>query len=140
MPAPRGWALKVYGFERTMRALAKGEEATAVTWQRTIDRRIKPVGLEMLEYASKITHRITGTLASAYRLTYAITGEAAFGTLSIAEDVVNPVSGQRPVEYGVYEHARGGDHAFFERTFKKFERRAATRYMNFVLQDLPKGE
>lgn len=140
MPAPKGWALRIHNYERTMRALAKGEEATAISWWSTIDRRLKPVGEEMIDYLSQITHRITGTLASSFRLRYAITGEAAWGTIEIADDVVNPVSGGRPVEYGVYEHARGGTHAFFERTFKKYESRAASRYMNYVLQDLPKGE
>lgn len=119
-------------------ALAKGQESVAITWQKSINRRIRPIGSEMLRYAQVIVHKITGALQASLRLKYHITDEAAFGTLYLDPTVENPMTGQLPFEYGPFEHARGGSHAFFDRTFVKFQKRAAFRFMQYVLDDLPK--
>jgi len=38
------------------------------------------------------------------------------GAVFIDKSSRNPLTGNKPVEYGVYENARGGEHAFYDRT------------------------
>ena len=63
-------------------------------------------------YALIIVHKISGGLAGSLRI-----GRVSDVVHRIFIDPasVNPL-GDRPSEYGIVEHARGGDHAFFERT------------------------
>ncbi len=65
-------------------------------------------------YVVDITHVDTGALRAAHRMDYAEEADAATGRISIDESAVNP-NDQRPAEYGLYEHARGGEHAFYAR-------------------------
>lgn len=39
-----------------------------------------------------------------------------YGEVYIDPSSTNPLTNQKPVEYGVYENARGGEHAFYDRT------------------------
>lgn len=72
----------------------------------------RDVGIETLRaYAEDVTHRWTGTLASAH--VGEETGERA---LLYVGDNVNPRTGQPASAYAGYEHARGGDHAFYDLT------------------------
>ena len=62
-------------------------------------------------YAVYVTHVDTGALKGAH--TYTVQG-------SRGEVYINPhvrrSDGRRPAQYGPYEHARGGSHAFYDRT------------------------
>lgn len=68
----------------------------------------------LLRYAITITHAITGALRASHH--------AGFfnyrGVVFIDPGAVNPF-GQRPSVYGEYEHARGGAHAFYDRTVRE---------------------
>lgn len=45
------------------------------------------------------------------------------GQVFIDPYTVNPRSGNRPAEYGIYENARGGPHAFFDKTVAEAQTR-----------------
>jgi hypothetical protein len=66
-------------------------------------------------YASGITHQDTATLWGSYIFDTSELQSHNRIYIHIDPSVVNP-RGQRPVKYGPYEHARGGEHAFFRRT------------------------
>lgn len=53
-----------------------------------------------------------GSLRAAQRIEV----EGLAGQVYIDHAAKNPLSKTKPVEYGVYENARGGEHAFFDRT------------------------
>jgi hypothetical protein len=63
-------------------------------------------------YAVAITHVDRGALRAAHRMVVS----RLQGVIFIDESAVNPKSGQRPHRYGVFEHDRGGAHAFYDRT------------------------
>lgn len=66
-------------------------------------------------YAVSITH-VWKYLGGGLRASHRIRMESGTrGRVYIDPTSVNP-RGQRPAEYGIYEHARGGSHAFYERT------------------------
>lgn len=74
------------------------------------------VGLiKVHRYAVSVTHVDSGSLRAAHRMEMESGGLR--GTVFIDPGVVNPRSKQLPAEYGVYEHARGGTHAFYDRAY-----------------------
>jgi len=68
----------------------------------------------LLRYATVITHVVTGALRASHRAGYF----NYRGVVFIDSGAVNPF-GDRPSVYGEYEHARGGSHAFYERTVRE---------------------
>lgn len=67
--------------------------------------------VELHRYAVSVTHVDTGTLRGAQRMTVS----AGRGKIFVGSDI-NPRSHRPASRYAVYEHGRGGDHAFYERT------------------------
>lgn len=61
------------------------------------------------------THVDTGAYRAAQRME--IKGE--HGHLYVDAAAVNPRTKERPAEYSVYEEARGGSHAAYQRTFEE---------------------
>lgn len=131
---PRGWNLKVFGLKRTQDAMLRN--AQRVKAESGLKRAWLYVGPEMLDYARKITHKWTGALAASHRLSTTIDGDHLRGLLYIDENAQNPITGIRTEVYGPVEHARGGSHAFYERTFDHFKRRVESKFMDYVLKDL----
>jgi len=76
---------------------------------------IKDVTLDLHRYDVSIVHVDTGGLKQAQRMRV----EGAYGEIFIDPYAVNR-KGQRPIVYGPYEHARGGDHAFMDRTVAEY--------------------
>lgn len=72
---------------------------------------IRDATAEAHRYAVALTHVDTGALRASHRVE--VTGVR--GRVSIDQGASNPRSGRRTAEYGGYEHARGGSHAFYER-------------------------
>lgn len=66
---------------------------------------------ELERYAIAATHVDTGALKSSHMMEV----HGLRGRIFLSPGAVNP-KGQRPAVYGVYEHERGGSHAFYERT------------------------
>lgn len=91
---------------------------------------------DLHRYAVSITHVWIykgGALRASHRvgLVENVDAGTARGSIFIDPNAVNP-RGQRPEEYGVYEHARGGDHAFYERTRIEHGPAAMGRAMQFL--------
>lgn len=57
------------------------------------------------------THVATGSLRASHRIKLS----GLRGMVYIDPHAVNPRTKQKPSVYGVYEHNRGGSHAFYER-------------------------
>lgn len=57
------------------------------------------------------THKDTGALKASHRIKF---DGGFYGEIFIDPASRNPRSGTPPAEYGVYEHARGGGHAFYD--------------------------
>lgn len=66
-------------------------------------------------FMGTVTHVDTGALKSAEVMEV----QGLRGQVFISPSAQNPKSGARPVDYGPFENARGGDHAFFDRTAGK---------------------
>lgn len=56
-----------------------------------------------------------GSLRASHRMAFVDAPDGPEGRIYIDPSSINPRTGRRPAEYGVYEHARGGDHAFYDR-------------------------
>lgn len=54
------------------------------------------------------------------------------GRTYIDPNTVNPISGNRPAVYGVVENARGGEHAFAERTVQEAQQRIINTAIAYV--------
>ena len=73
-------------------------------------------------YAVAITHvgkyqRIGTTVGGgSLRASHRMEVDGLSGMVYIDPSAKNPRSKTKPVEYGVYENARGGEHAFYDRT------------------------
>jgi hypothetical protein len=85
---------------------------------------------DLTNYAQNITHKETGLLASA--LTWEYNSHSMRGRLYISPRYVRAQGStlQWANVYGVYEHDRGGDHAFFERTLRERAPFTAARELN----------
>lgn len=89
--------------------------------------------IEAHRYTVTITHVDTGALRASHRME--VTG--ARGRIYIDPASVNPKTGQRPSRYGVYEHARGGVHAFYQRTQDEAWQRVGEAAWRGFRQELP---
>lgn len=76
---------------------------------------VREMALEAHRRVVMKTHVDTGTLRAAQRIRMA----GNEGIIEIDPGAVNPQSGQYASVYGPYEHARGGEHAFYERVYKE---------------------
>lgn len=91
---------------------------------------------DLWTYAVRITHRDTSGLALSHRMEV----KGSRGEIYIDPASPNPrPQGPRqtrphakPVEYGVYEHNRGGDHAFYDRTMSEQGGNALERAMEYL--------
>ena len=77
---------------------------------------VKVSGQELARYMVSITHVDTSALRSSEIMDFSGTGDEAQAVVHIADGTLNPRTGQSPANYGPYENARGGSHAFMERT------------------------
>jgi hypothetical protein len=92
--------------------------------------------IEAHRYATAITHVWIyrgGALKASHRIKWNGGLEA---TVSIDESAVNP-RGQRPAIYGPYEHRRGGEHAFYQRTVDERGATISKNMRDYFLKGLP---
>lgn len=78
----------------------------------TFGRLIRDVTAFLHHFMVPITHRETGALAASERMEM----QNLEGRLFLDPMATNPLSGEHTAVYGPFENARGGDHAFFDRT------------------------
>jgi hypothetical protein len=86
-------------------------------------------------YATSITHRLTGTLGDAHTPTM----EGSDAVVLIDPSARNPKTGQLAAFYGVFEHQRGGVHAFYDRTIDENGDRIIAEYEKAVDQIIDKA-
>lgn len=109
--------VRVTGFHKAQRAL---EILSNKNYYRGMFRDVLTDMLkEARNYAETITHTRTGHLARSHMYEY--DSHLMRGWLYINPRVVYAEGAtlRWPREYGVYEHNRGGSHAFYERTYKE---------------------
>lgn len=103
------------------RLLATGPRERAILYATTAAHR----------YLVSITHVDTGT----YRASQWMEVKGERGLIYVNPNTVNPRSGNRPVEYSIYEEARGGTHAAYQRTIDE----AGPRIIEEAMQILSRG-
>lgn len=77
-----------------------------------LGRAIQVATAEAHRYAVAVTHVDTGSLRASHRMEV----NGLRGRVYLAPEAINPRSRQKTSVYGYYEHERGGEHAFYERT------------------------
>jgi hypothetical protein len=139
---------EVRGFQELSEANRQMLEA--VNPRGGLGKAVREAALFVHRYAVAITHVQTGTLQASHRIDFAsgrvLTSFAGFEILSEAAARIyidpgtrNPVTGQRPADYGHTEHARGGTHAFYQRAHSEAGPNALLMAHYTLLSALPKG-
>lgn len=82
-----------------------------------ISKEIKNIVIWAHRYLVSVTHVDTG----AYRASQRMDVKELTGKLYVDPLSINPVSRERPADYGVFEEARGGEHAAYARTLRYVE-------------------
>ena len=86
-------------------------------------------------YAVALTHVDTGALRASHRM--AIEENFLRGKVYIDPSGRNPRSSVRTAEYGPAEHARGGEHAFYERVLSEYGDTIAEEAGRMIMRGLP---
>lgn len=79
----------------------------------------------------QVTHVDTGALRASERMDV----DGLHGRVYVDPNAVNPRDGKRTSVYGVFENARGGEHAFFDRTVA-YGQRTAQRSVRAFLDEI----
>lgn len=87
---------------------ARGGGGDAVRWMAEVAR----------DYAARITHIDTGALSSSHVIDDSKLRSFGLARIYIGA-VANPKSRVTTDVYGPFEHGRGGDHAFYDRTVQE---------------------
>ena len=96
------------------------------------DEGIKEATIYMHRYAVSITHVDSGGLRAAHHIELGhLKGAIYINPAAVRSD------GARPAQYGLYEHARGGSHAFYARTYTEAGQRAAAVAWATLRRSLP---
>lgn len=108
--------IQVIGYEEAMAANRKMIEALEP--RSGLGAAVHTAVLDLQKYAIGVTHVWTGALRSSHRVEFTSLGSTAEGVLFISSATKNPITGDRPAVYGWNEEERGGDHAFYMRTYQ----------------------
>ena len=120
----------VQGMQEAQAALRAVERAAKAGGP--LERVVGYVATRLHRYAMSVTHVDSGELKGAHRVRMAGTRAEIY----LDPDAVNDY-GQRPAEYGVYEHDRGGSHAFYRRTVDEVGQQTLNEAANMLRRYLP---
>jgi hypothetical protein len=87
---------------------------------------VRDAAIALHRYAVSITHvgkyNVGGSMVGggALRAAHRVEVDGLEGQIYIDPGAKNPRSKTKPREYGVYENARGGEHAFYDRTESEY--------------------
>lgn len=102
-------AVTIYGIQAAQAAMLRAVNAARPG--SGLQAALKDAAAAAHRYAVALTHVDTGSLKASHRIALHATR---------AEIYLDPGAqrsdGRRPAQYGPFEHARGGEHAFYERT------------------------
>jgi hypothetical protein len=101
-----------------------------------ISRAVRNALIKAHRYAVALTHVDTGTLRAAHRIVFRETD--TYGFIEIDPSARNPRSHQLAADYGVYEHRRGGSHAFYGRVVAEYGDDIAREGVRIVLDEVTK--
>lgn len=73
-----------------------------------------------------------GALRASHRMAFSESGDSATATISLDPQATNPLTGRRTALYGVYEHQRGGAHAFYRRAVNERGAEAMNRAQAYL--------
>lgn len=102
-----------------------------------LNRAVRDTTLAAQRYAISITHVDTGALRASHRVE--LVSARQVGIISLDRSARNPRSGALTSEYGVYEHDRGGSHAFYKRTADEFGHSAGMAGLNVLVESVRNG-
>lgn len=148
MPALPFLQMDVKGMEELQ--LARLQLMLAIDPKGGLGEAVKTATIHLWKYATTITHVVTGSLKASHtmnfgagRLTTSFLGATirreAVGHIEISPNTRNPITGERPAEYGPIEHAKGGSHAFYQRAVSEQGSVALTLAHSVMYEYLPKG-
>lgn len=120
----------IQGLQETQRANAR--HIRAVRPNGALADGVKTATMLAQQSAIRKTHVDTGALRASHRMQVA----GRRGLVYIDPSAVNPRSGARTSEYGPAEHARGGDHAFYQRVVEEDGERIARAAGEVILRGL----
>jgi hypothetical protein len=124
---------KGLGIEGLQEAMKKNQQDIAALKPRPgFAEATRQAMIQLHRHAVAITHvwvEKGGGLRASHRMELVDGGLT--GIISIDPSAVNP-RGQRPSVYGVYEHARGGAHAFYDRAIEEAGDSVANRAIAMV--------
>ncbi len=105
-------AVRIEGIRKAQQAMLKA--AAAGKPDGALGAAVKEASIAAHRYAVAKTHVDTGALRASQSIRVAKgRGEIYLNPSARRSD------GKRPAEYGVYEHRRGGTHAFYERVMRE---------------------
>lgn len=139
---------QVRGYQKLQRARVQLLEA--INPQGGLGEAVKQATLFLHKYAVHITPVVTGTLQASHMLDFAAGGvstyrynirirNSAAGLIYINPLTVNPYTGDKPSEYGLVVHRRGGSRAFYRRTHEEAGPFALLLAHNIIWGRLPRG-
>ncbi|MBN1430445.1 MAG: hypothetical protein JXB07_18895 [Anaerolineae bacterium] len=98
---------------------------------------VRDTTLAAQRYAISITHEDTGALRASHRVE--LVSARQEGIISLDTSARNPRSNALTSEYGVYEHDRGGDHAFYKRTIDERGEWAGNLGLDVLVESVRNG-
>jgi hypothetical protein len=122
--------INIYGIQAAQSAMIRG--VAALKPSGALGRLIKEVTTRAHRYAASITHVDTGALKGSHT----IEARGLHGSVYINPGATRS-DGRRPAEYGPYEHARGGAHAFYARTVNEAGQRIVQQSLRVLTKELP---
>ena len=96
---------------------------------------VKDAIIALHRYATQITHVGKYAGGGALKSSHRMEVDGLYGTVAIDRKSVSPRRTKRknrPVVYGVYENARGGEHAFYDRTVDEIGDQVQQRAINTI--------
>jgi hypothetical protein len=129
------WKIQIRGNKEAQRAMTVA--ANAVQPQGGLGRAIQFVTLGAMQYAMRVSHIITGALRSSHVPEFASAGNMSRGRVFIDPAAINPMHGKPVTDYAAIEEARGGSHAFYERTVAERGNYLVGRAAELVIAEMP---
>lgn len=123
--------LRIDGIEAVEKALEDARKAASEAGD--LGGAVHVAARQASAYAVQISHVWTGAL----RESHSIDQKGARAVIYPNPAVINPISRTSPAEYGVYEHARGGGHAFYARTVSERGQAIADAAFAYLRRRLP---
>lgn len=123
--------LRIYGIEAVEQAL--DDAAKAASQADELGQAVHVAAQHASAYAIQISHVWTGALQESH----SIDQKGARAVIYPNPGVINPISLQSPAEYAPYEHARGGEHAFYARTVNERGQAIADAAFAYLRKRLP---